>query len=147
MYSGTKCSPLITHLTYKNSVFAFKRKQKKKKTLNHILPYTVYYTFELLVIPKTHMLYFIGYIKYKKNNFTHKRFSSYVVTLEPNTQMKWNSIVVIVHVQMFALRLWSLLLQGKRHGCWPHLSPCSYYGTLQLWKVSWVHFAKRPSLP
>lgn len=45
----------------------------------------VYCTFEFSVIPKTHMLYFTGHIKHFKNKFTHRRFSSNIVTLESNT--------------------------------------------------------------
>lgn len=57
-----------------------------------------------MVVPKKpYMLYFTGPIKNLKNNFTHIRFLSYVITLEPNTQMKWNSIEVNLPIWVFAL--------------------------------------------
>lgn len=63
-----------------------------------------------MVVPKKpYMLYFTGPIKNLKNNFTHIRFLSYVMTLEPNTPMKWNSIEVNSPVWVFALA------RGPRH--------------------------------
>lgn len=68
-------------------------------------------------------IYTVHHRPYKEfqNNFTQTRFSSYVVTLEPNTRMKWNSVVAKLHVLVFSLRIWSPSAQGKGLGCWPHL--------------------------
>lgn len=115
---ATSIVTLTTHLIYKNSVFSFKRNRKTLTMHCHI-----HYTFELLMPPKSYMLYFIGHIKNFKNNFTHTWFSSYIIVLEPNTQMKGSSIVVKLHVLEFALQIWSLSLQGEGLGCWLHLLP------------------------
>lgn len=129
---------LITHLTCKNSVYAFKRGKKKKNPTYWTLPY-VFYSCYLVCAQIIYTLHQRLYKEFQ-NNFTQTRFSSYVVTLEPNTQMKWNSVVVKLYMLVFSLRLWSPLAQGKGLGCWPHLLPLellwhltamkSYLGTL-----------------
>lgn len=71
-------------------VFTLKKKKKKETEKNHFLYiYLLHYTFEFSGVPtKPYILYFTSHRKSFKNNFTHTRFSFYVITVESNIRMK-----------------------------------------------------------